>query len=236
MGTYPTSPRNEFLQWCQDHVEVFEDNAAAIGITAAQATAFKKVVGDAASSNSAQSLAQQAAKAATTESTQRFGLLRKSVSGVVRSIKTFAENSGNNNVYVIAQIPPPATPGSTPPPGKPFNVSVQLDTNSGAPVLKWKATNPRGTSGTSYIVRRKLPGESVFSFVGVTGNKLYTDNAFIAGPDSVQYTIQGQRSDKAGAASDAFTVNFGRAPGAGRGADSFVITSTSNDERQKKAA
>ncbi len=239
MGTYPTSPRTDFLQWCQDHVEIFEDNYAAVGITQAQASAFKKAVDDATASEGAQSRAKQAAKAATDENTQRFGILRKSVSGVVRSIKTFAENTDNDNVYVIAQIPPPATPGSTPPPGKPFAVSVQLDTNTGAPVLKWKASNPPRTSGTSYIIRRKLPGESTYSFIGVTGSKTYTDNAFTAGPDSVQYTIQGQRSDKAGAASDVFTVNFGRAPGMNGGfggGENFVITSTSSEGSKKKAA
>jgi hypothetical protein len=36
------------------------------------------------------------------------------------------------------------------------------------------------------------------------------DNTFIAGPDSVQYTVQGQRADAAGPESQIFTVRFGR--------------------------
>jgi len=40
MATYPTSPRADFIQWCQAHSQVFIDNAAAIGLDPAQATAF----------------------------------------------------------------------------------------------------------------------------------------------------------------------------------------------------
>ena len=40
MGAYPTSPRAAFLEWCQAHASVFTANAAAIGLTPAQATAF----------------------------------------------------------------------------------------------------------------------------------------------------------------------------------------------------
>src|SRR5262249_1902804 len=38
-----------------------------------------------------------------------------------------------------------------------------------------------------------------------------TDTTFFAGPDSVQYTIQGQRADATGPLSEVLTVNFGRA-------------------------
>ncbi len=89
---------------------------------------------------------------------------------------------------------------------------MELDANSGAITLRWKASNPKGAAGTSYIIRRRLPADPAgqFVFAGVTGVKKYTDNDFNAGPDSVQYTVQGQRSDKAGPLSDIFTVSFGR--------------------------
>lgn len=37
MSTYPTSPRSAFLDWCQVHQPIFTANAAAIGLTPAQA-------------------------------------------------------------------------------------------------------------------------------------------------------------------------------------------------------
>lgn len=35
------------------------------------------------------------------------------------------------------------------------------------------------------------------------------DSTFQAGPDKVEHTIQGQRSDSAGPLSNIFTINFG---------------------------
>ena len=93
---------------------------------------------------------------------------------------------------------------------------VRLGLLGGAALtLRWKASNPAGTSGTSYIIRRKLPSETQFQFIGVSGKKEFVDDTLIAGPDSVQYTVQGQRADSSGPLSPIFVVNFGRLPGGG---------------------
>jgi len=44
MATYPRD-RADLLRWAEAHVAVFETNAAAIGLTVAQALAFKTQVG-----------------------------------------------------------------------------------------------------------------------------------------------------------------------------------------------
>lgn len=83
--------------------------------------------------------------------------------------------------------------------------------------------SPPGAAGTSYIVRRRLPGEGEWSFIGVSGRKEFVDDTLIAGPGvregihapAVQYTVQGQRSDPSGPLSEIFTVNFGQNPGGG---------------------
>jgi hypothetical protein len=49
----------------------------------------------------------------------------------------------------------------------------------------------------------------------VSGKKEFIDDTLIAGPDSVQYTVQGQRADSSGPLSPIFVVNFGRLPGGG---------------------
>jgi hypothetical protein len=69
----------------------------------------------------------------------------------------------------------------------------------------------------------------------VGAGQAYTDNAFVAGPDSVQYTIQGQRSDRAGQQCPAFTINFGIQPGQG-GAGTLKIESTSGGGKGAKLA
>lgn len=229
MGTIPTSPRSEFLAWCQLHVNIFLTQADNIGLTEDQANAFSAAVTAANATNNAALAAKSAAEFANENNAVKFADLRKSASEMVRSIRTFAENENNPQVYVIAQVPPPVDPSTAPPPAKPTNLAVQLNTSNGAVMLSWKASNPVGTAGTSYIVRRRTSPTGEFQFVGVTGQKKFTDNTFFAGPDSVQYKVQGQRADSAGPESDIFTITFGRSGGG------LTITSTSAGEEGQAA-
>ena len=212
MATYPTSPRLDFLNWAIEHGQVFDDQEANIGLTASQVAAFRAATTAAQATETTRGNAEAVARAATNDNNAAFAALKRQAATCVRSIKTFAENNNNPNVYSLAQIPPPADPSAVPPPGQPTNLTVDLDSTTGAITLRWKANNPKGAAGTSYIVRRRLPADPQgnFTFIGVTGVKKYTDNTFTAGPDAVQYTIQGQRSDKAGPESGIFTVSFGR--------------------------
>lgn len=212
MATYPTSPRAAFLNWCQAHQQVFIDNAAAIGLDPAQATTFAADTTAAVAADIAQEQSQQAAKVATQTVLDAVDTLRGDAGDVVRSIRAYAEQQADPNaIYNIAQIPPEADPSPAAPPAQPTNLTVTLEAASGDLMLMWKASNPVGTSGTSYIIRRKLPGEAQFSFIGVSGKKKFVDTTLIAGPDSVQYTVQGQRADSTGPVSQVFLVTFGQA-------------------------
>ncbi|MBI5864618.1 MAG: fibronectin type III domain-containing protein [Planctomycetes bacterium] len=216
MGAYPTSPRAAFLQWCEAHAPVFTANAAAIGLTPAQATAFATATTAGAAALLAQEQARQAALVATQQAQTAFDTLRAGAGDTVRLIRAFAESQTKPEVvYNTAQIPPPSPPSPAPPPAQPTDLTVTLDASGGNLTLRWKAANPTGTSGTSYIIRRRLPGESEFAFIGVSGKKEFVDDSLVAGPDSVQYTVQGQRADSSGPLSPTFTVNFGQAPGGG---------------------
>jgi hypothetical protein len=216
MSTYPNTPRSAFITWCQAHQNVFTANAAEIGLSDPQATAFANATTAAAAAVLAQEQAHQAAKVATQAALDAVAALKTTAGDTVRLIRAYAETQTNPSVvYQTAQIPPPATPSPAPPPAQPIDLTVTLEPGAGNLTLGWKAANPVGTSGTTYIIRRKLPGESVFTFLGVSGKKTFVDGTLIAGPDSVQYTVQGQRADSSGPLSPIFTVNFGQAPGGG---------------------
>jgi hypothetical protein len=216
MTAFPTSPRSAFLLWCQEHAPVWATNSAAIGLGLPATAAYTAAVTATQNALVAQEAAKQAYRTATETVNDAFGGLRGLTGDAVRSIRSFAEQQTKPlTVYNLAQIPPPAQPVPAPPPGQPTNLGVSLDSSSGNLVLAWKCANPAGTSGTSYIVRRKLPTETQFSFVGVTGTKKFVDQTFFAGPDSVQYTVQAQRADQSGPVSEVFTVNFGRTGGGG---------------------
>lgn len=217
MATYPTSPRIDFLQWCQAHEAAFAANPAALGLTAAQATDFAEQTHQVAGAELTQELALQAAKVATAQVNGAYAELRAQAGDIIRSIRAFAELQNDPNaVYGLAQIPAPAASTPAPPPAEPTHLTVQLQPQTGDLWLRWKASNPDGTSGTSYIIRRRLPGETQFTFIGVSGKKKFIDSTLVAGPDSVQYTVQGQRADLTGPLSQVFTVTFGKLPDGGR--------------------
>jgi hypothetical protein len=232
MGTYPTAPRSAFLNWCRDHTEIFVGSAAQIGLSSQQALQFRADVDAAIEADLTQSQARQSALTATQIANDKYSQLRARTRATVGLIKAFAEATNNTNVYNIAEIPPPADPSAVPPPGQPTNMKVAIEPGSGALTISWKAINPPNASGTSYIVRRKLPTQTSFEFIGVTGTKKFTDSTLSAGPDSVQYTIQGQRSDSAGPTSDILIINFGRASGGGGGG--FVVSSVPSDQNGRQ--
>ena len=211
------------LDFFDQHAPVWSANAEAIGLTEAQTSAFASLAAAARASYDAKLAAEEAARIANNVMRETVADARHSASTLIRIIKAFADAEAKpSTVYNLAQIPLPVEPTPLPPPAKPSNLAVELDPTNGALRLRWKAANPAGSSGTSYIIRRRTSPTGEFAFIGATGTKAFVDNTFFAGPDSVQYTVQGQRSDSAGPVSDIFTINFGKAPGGG-----FTATVTS---------
>ncbi len=184
-------------------------NAAAIGLTPASVTALGTLTTAARTAFNAAEAARQSAKSAT----QAFyDAVRAMHSGpgagqdMIDTIRNFAETKNMPNVYVLAQIPPPADPSTAPPPGTPFEFRVSLLQN-GALELKWKCNNPSGTQGTIYEVKRSIGGGAL-NFVGATGVKSFTDDTLPSGSAPVTYQITAVRSTARGNPAQ-FTVNFG---------------------------
>lgn len=222
MSTYPTSPRASFLQWCQAHESVFTDQAAAIGLSPAQATAFGSAAEELAAAMIASESAKQAARVAVRAADNAYDRARALAGDDVRLIRAFAEMQTHPaGVYALAQIAPPASRSPAPPPAQPTRLTAALNAASGALTLRWKAANPG--SGTTYIIKRRLvsaatlqPGDDEWTFIGVSGKKSFVDTTLMPGPESVQYTVQGQRADSSGPVSAIFTVNFGQLSGGAR--------------------
>ena len=211
MGSIPSSPREEVLAWCEAHVEIFRTQYAGVGITADQGLDFATAVTTFATSFAEEEKARLAWEAAREASRGTYRIMRRQMTQIVSDVRYYAEDQANpSSVYELAQVPPRQNPSTLPPPGQPTNLQASIVTATGAVELRWRSNNPTGTSGTSYIITRKLPTESEFRFVGVTGERRFVDNTFIAGPDSVQYRVQGQRADSASPVSEIFTLRFGR--------------------------
>jgi len=187
-------------------------NAAAIGLLPASVTALGTLTTAARTAYNAHIAAQAAAKAATQNFYDKVRFMHSSPgagSDMIETIKTYAATENDPNVYVLAQIPPPAQGGGrgrTPPPGTPFAFTVGL-LQDGSLQLTWKCRNPSGTVGTIYEVKRKI-GSGAFTFVGATGVKTLTDDALPAGSTPCTYQITAVRSTARGNPAQ-FTVNFG---------------------------
>lgn len=211
MGAIPYSPRPALFAWAQAHIQPWTENADEIGLDNEIATEYAQTVLAYQTAAAAAEAARLAAETATREASLAFTAMRRAVTANVSTIRTFAQRQANPDaVYSLADVTPRQDPSTLPPPGQPTNLSVSLITATGALQLSWKCVNPVGASGTSYIIRRKLPTETAFTFVGVTGERRFVDNTFNAGPDRVEYNVQAQRADSAGPVSEVFVINFGR--------------------------
>lgn len=235
MSTYPRD-RAEFLKWCEAHVQVWQTNAANIGLTAAQTLAFKNLVAALRTLATAQQVAKDAAKAATLANSEGDSETRQLTSDLVRSIRAFATNSDNPNVYALAQIPAPSTGQPVAPPGQPSDFKVELNSD-GSITLKWKAKHPEGSSNVVYFVQRKLISEDAFRLIGGSGEKSYQDDTLPVGIDGASYIITAQRGNVQGQPSRQLTVTFGSGgPGAMRFGFAENNASSTQTGAKKKAA
>lgn len=184
-------------------------NAVAIGLLPTSVTTLGTLTMQARAAYNAAEAARQAAKTATQNLYDKVRALHSGPGAgqdMIDTIRLWAETKNDLNVYTLAQIPPPATPGTTPPPGTPFEFTVGLLQN-GALALKWKCNNPSGTQGTIYEVKRKI-GSGAFNFVGASGVKTFTDETLPNGSAPATYQVTAVRSTSRGNPAQ-FTVNFG---------------------------
>lgn len=219
MSAYPTTPRTDFLEWCESHQAAFVASYDEIGLTEDQSLAFAETTEKAHTLLIDQAEALQRYEVATREVEQIMRLLRGQAGDAVRSIRSFAElQPAPAKVYATARVAPPATPTPMSPPGRPTQLNATLTAATGALTLTWKATHPAGVGGTTYVIRRKLPGEAAFTLLGTAGKKRFIDETLPAGIENVQYSVQSQRGEKTSAPSATLLVNIGKsaAPDAAR--------------------
>lgn len=209
MGIVPDT-RTGKIEFYETHADIWRTNATQIGLTVAEATELAADAADARAAYNASLTARDAAKAATQTFYSATSDLAGFGAGLLAKIKSYAESTGNPNVYQLAQIPPPATPSPAPAPGTPTNFTVGL-LQSGAVELRWKCENPAGVSGTIYECRRRIGsggGGGAFAFIGATGTRSFTDDTLPSGSSGVTYEITAVRSTRRGAPAQ-FNVNFG---------------------------
>lgn len=211
MSTYPTSPRSDFIEWCAAQAPEWNEDPDAIGLTKTQAGEFVATTDKAQTALVELEQARQAALVAADKARAVVALLRRQAGEAVRSIRSYAERTIDPpKIYAAARIAPPAGPTPLPPPGRPTRLNATLEAATGALTLTWKATHPAGVGGTTYVIRRRLPGEAAFTLLGTAGKKRFIDETLPAGIENVQYSVQSQRGEKTSKPSATLLVNIGK--------------------------
>jgi len=154
-------------------------NAAAIGLTPAQIASLQTRLTTAGNARAAVLATRQLAKNQTASQNAALEDLLELGSGLIATIKAFADLSGNPAlVYEQAGITPPEPrPSPLPPPVPAADLKTQL-LNSGAVRVSWTGTV---ANGTFYDVYRQLEGETGFTLIGSSASRRYDDAALPAG-------------------------------------------------------
>ena len=210
MGIVPDTRLGK-IQFYEDHLTPWADNAAAIGLDLPEVANLTNLTTAARDAYNAHSAARAAAKSATQAFYDAVAAMHSSPnagSDMIDTIKNYAQSTDDPNVYTLAQIPPPAPPGTVGPPGTPYDFRVALLQN-GSVELKWKADNPEGTSGTVYEILRSDNG-GPFVFINTAGKKVFVDTTIPEGVGPMTYEITGIRSTLRGNPAQ-FNVRLGSA-------------------------
>jgi hypothetical protein len=204
MGLIPKS-KSGTVAFYQSKIAPWQTNAVAIGTSAPEVTALDARLTAAQSAIAAQVAAKAAAETATATADEAVRLLEQAGADIIRQIRAKGAIVGAS-VYALAQIPAPAFPSNRPAPGKPSGFKATLG-EDGSLLLKWKCSNPAGTSGTMYQVWRKVDGGE-FTYCGGCGAKEYVDGTIPVGTGNVTYQLQAVRSTAVGPWAQ-YNVNFG---------------------------
>lgn len=197
----------EKVQFYQDHLSCFTDNASAIGLNGDEVATLASKTQAAREALRAQAAAQNAARAATLAANLAVEELGSLGASMILKIRATAEATNNPGVYSLAEIPPTASGSPIAAPGTPSRHTITLAGN-GSLLLKWKCANPRGSVGTMYLISRRIGGEAEFVPIAVVGQKQFRDETIPAGATAITYQVRAIRSTKQGAAAE-FNVNFG---------------------------
>lgn len=199
------------VEFYEAHVPTWTTNAALIGLTTDQVADLNTLVTQARDDYEAMLVARNSAKSATQTFYNSVAAMHAGAGAgadMIQTIKTFAATSNNLNVFALADLPEPAAPGTTPPPGTPTDFKVSLR-GDGALELAWKCSNPGNGGQPVYEILRRF-GAGAFAFAGNAHERSYIDDSIPEGAAPVTYQITAVRTTARGNPAQ-FLVNFGAA-------------------------
>ena len=202
--------RKTNLEFFEQHIATWQAAPpTAIGLTAAQLTAFAAVIGKARTAFNTAEGARIASKAATTDFYGQCDPMVATGRDLIRTIKAFAESSANPDaVYALAQIPPPAQGSPGQPPDVPTNLTADISA-AGELTLHWDATTSGPSTGVFFIIARKNPGQAAFTTLVGTAEKAFIAPGFTGCDGVVQYRIMAVRGSLSSDWGEVIAIDLG---------------------------
>jgi hypothetical protein len=202
--------RADQVKFFNERIEGWQNVSTQIGLTSAMTTSFAPLISNAVSSENAAESARLASKDATTAFHVAVDKMTEAGRGLVATIKAYAEATNDPNVYALASLPPPKTPGKQLPPDAPIGVTPTLKAD-GTIEVSWDAS----VSGTAFSVwRRTDPGTGFgpLEQIGTVGSvRSMIDSTLTGCVRSAAYSVKAVRGTLSSALSAEGTIRF--APG-----------------------
>ncbi|MEO0475927.1 MAG: hypothetical protein AAF085_08170 [Planctomycetota bacterium] len=195
------------IQFFAQRLTVWADDPAAIGLTPQQMTELQgRTAATIAARDAALALRSQAASATAVQNEQLSGLM-KFGSGLIASIRAFADLSAEPAaVFNRADLTPPAQGGGQlPPPVAATDVKTQLG-STGAITVSWKGTV---ANGTVYAVYRRFAQGTAYSQIGTATTKSFVDATVPVGTPEVSYYVVALRDGLESPPSEPVSLRFG---------------------------
>lgn len=183
--------RDELVEFYRAHLPAWQQDPEAIGLSSQQVAALTAAVEEAEAGIEDAIAARQNAQACTLAMNLSLDRLRRLGSGLMATIRSRAQATGDKQVYLDAQIPFPRPPSPTKGPQTPTSVRIQPRSN-GQVTLRWEGTV---RSGHFYTIERSLDGAR-FTLVGSVGAKTWTDDRIPPCTKRVEYWIRGRRGER----------------------------------------
>jgi hypothetical protein len=194
------------VEFFETKLVVFEENAAAIGLSDDDVDTLRDRAQAARAALDAQQAAVTEARSATQRFNQAVEALGEFGAATIMKVRSTAESTGNPAVYTLAGLPTPNRGSPIASPGRPEQLQTRLDPG-GDLHLSWTCANPRGSTGTMYHISRQV-GDGPMTYLATVGVKQFTDQTIPQAATELTYMIRAIRSTKTGMA-NTFNVSFG---------------------------
>lgn len=201
------------LRFFEQHLLLWEQDPASIGLDEADVAALGVQVAEARARYLEMQVIRNAAESATLTHRLANDAMFETGMGLVETVKAFARRTGDRNVYPEAGLPPPSPPSPTGPPPRPTNLRVRL-LPDGSLRLSWQGSTARGgyfsiyrgleqeggtTGGGAGIgstsIGSAIAGSTIggLPLIASVAAKAFDDRTIPAGTSTVRYLVQARR-------------------------------------------